>query len=84
MIDRLLEWIRDLLDPYPYVHRVAVHTKTGKSISGVLWGRRRGFLVLREARLLEHGKQIPLDGETLVDRENVDFMQVLAPIGGEA
>ncbi len=80
MIDRLRALIQDWLDPYPFVRRVIVVTRTDRTFKGVLWRRRRGFLVLREAALLEHGKQTPMDGELVIDRANVDFMQVLAPV----
>ncbi len=84
MIERIRAWVEELFDPYPYVRRAVVHTRSGRSIEGVLWRRRRGFLVIREARLLEHGKEIPLDGDTIVERANVDFIQVLGRDGGQA
>lgn len=80
MIEAIRAWIRDLLDPYPYVRRVIVVTKTDRTFRGVLWQRRRGFIVLREASLLEHGKQVPVDGELVIDRANVDFIQVLSAV----
>ncbi len=72
----ILQAIQEWLNPYPWARRVIVHTRSKQSIRGVLWGQKGGYLILRNAELLEHGKAIPLDGETVVDRSNVDFMQV--------
>ncbi len=83
MIQRLIDWIRDLLDPYPFVRRVIVVTKTDRTFRGILWRRRRGFLVLHQAELLEHGKAVAMDGELVIERANLDFIQVLAAAGSE-
>lgn len=69
-----------MFGPRPLVlrRRVLVNLKTGKAVEGVLWTRRRGVLVLKDAKLLEHGKP-PADlvGEVLLEKPNVDFVQVL-------
>ena len=68
-----------LFDRYPVLRRVIVSTKTDKSFRGVLWQRRRGYLVLRKAQLLKgRGEVVPMDGEILILSENIDFLQVLA------
>ena len=68
---------------YPVLKRVIVNTKTGKAFRGVLWERRGEYLVLREAELLAAGGRserrevVSVDGDVLIDRSNVDFVQVV-------
>jgi small nuclear ribonucleoprotein (snRNP)-like protein len=62
---------RDLL-----AETVVVNLKSGKAFQGVLWSQRKDLLVLRDAVLFEHGEQTPVDGEVLVERSNVDFVQI--------
>lgn len=58
--------------------RVMVNLVDGKAISGVLWSRRARLLVLKDATLHERGVDpTTVDGEVLVDRHRVDFVQVL-------
>lgn len=67
-----------LFDRYPTLRRVIVNTKTDKAIRGVLWQRRRGYLVLREAEILKRGAETAkVDGEVVVPADNVDFIQVV-------
>ena len=67
-----------MFDRYPCLRRVLVNTKTDRVFRGVLWRKKRGFLVLRDATLLQPGdKAITVDGEVLIERDNVDFMQIL-------
>jgi len=63
---------------YPVLQRVIVNTKTDRTFRGVLWRRRGGYLVLRNAELLKgRGETVPVDGEVVIPAENVDFMQVV-------
>ena len=63
---------------YPVLQRVIVNTKTDRTFRGVLWRRRGGYLVLRNAELLKgRGEIVPLDGEVVIPSANVDFMQVV-------
>jgi len=80
---RLLIWL-GWASPYPYRETVIVNTKTKLAFRGVLWDRRGGFLVLRNAALLDKGAAKPIDGEAVIPAENVDFLQVLpaGSIGG--
>lgn len=58
--------------------RVLVNTRTDKAFRGVLWAKRGPLLVLRDVELLEAGaREIPFDGELVIERGNVDFVQVL-------
>lgn len=60
--------------------RVIVNLKTSKAIAGVLYAKRGPLLELRDASLLEAGRPpVPVDGTVVVERSNVDFLQVLAP-----
>jgi len=48
------------------------------TLEGVLWGRRGPWLVLKDARLLRQtGEAVAADGDILVDRAQVSFIQVL-------
>jgi hypothetical protein len=58
--------------------RVLLSLKTDKGIRGVLWAKRGPLLVMKSAELLEGGRPPTLlDGEVVVERTNVDFIQVL-------
>ncbi len=48
------------------------------SIEGVLWSRRGRWVLLKDARLLRSNGTIDAaDGEILIDRDQVGFLQVL-------
>jgi hypothetical protein len=48
------------------------------AIRGVLWQYRGAWLTVRQAQLLKAGAAaLVLDGESIVHRENVAFLQVL-------
>lgn len=48
------------------------------ALKGVLWRGRGAWLVLREVTALKtNGDPVPLDGEVLVHRSNVAFVQAL-------
>lgn len=68
-----------LFTRYPVLRQVIVNTKSDKAFAGVLWARRGGYLVLRNARLLQAGgSSTAVDGEVVIDANNVDFMQVVS------
>mgnify|MGYP001306426884 FL=1 len=69
----------DLFRPYPVLRRVVVNLKSGTAFSGVVWQRRGEWLVLREAKILsDRGAKADqqVDGEVLVARADIDFIQV--------
>lgn len=67
-----------LFDRYPTLRQVLVNTKTNKAFRGVLWQKRRGYLVLRNAEMLKgRGETVSMDGEVVVPAVNVDFIQVV-------
>ncbi|MEV4970573.1 hypothetical protein [Streptomyces scopuliridis] len=48
-----------------------------KAFAGVLWAKRGPLLVLKDVTLMQHGAaDTPMDGEVLVERSKVDFIQV--------
>lgn len=70
--------MRRWFERYPEVRTVIVNTKTERAFRGVLWRRRRGYLVLRNAELLKpRGETAPLDGEVVIPAANIDFIQVV-------
>ncbi|MEU1158452.1 hypothetical protein ABZ369_36390 [Streptomyces sp. NPDC005918] len=62
--------------------RVVVNQKE-RAFRGVLWAQRGPLLVLRDAELLEAGREPQrVDGEVVIERSQVEFTQVLASGGG--
>jgi hypothetical protein len=72
-------WAMDLFGPrWPCLEEGIVNLKSGTAFRGVIWQRRAGFLVLRNAVLLVKGqKGTPVDGEVLVAERDVEFVQVV-------
>lgn len=63
---------------YPILRQMIVNTKTDRAFRGVLWRKRRGYLVLRSAEMLRgKGEVVPMDGEVVIPAANVDFIQVV-------
>ena len=62
---------------YPCLQEGIVNLKNGTSFRGVIWQRKAGFLVLREAKLLKgRGEAVPVDGEVLVAEHDIEFIQL--------
>lgn len=59
---------------------VVVNTKTGRSFRGVLWRRRLRYVLLKNAELIEATGVMSVDGEVVVDRSNIDFMQFVTAV----
>lgn len=57
--------------------RVMVNLTSGSAIEGVLWDERGPLIVLRDAALHADGGSAPLDGEVVIDRSRIDFVQVV-------
>lgn len=64
---------------YPVLRECIVNLKGGETaFRAVVWARRGGYLVLRNARLLKgKGAEVPVDGEVAVPIVNVEFIQVM-------
>lgn len=69
----------DLFRRYPVLRECIVNLKDGETaFRGVVWRRRDGYLVLRNARLLKgKGETVLVDGEVAVPVANVEFIQVM-------
>lgn len=64
-----------------YASTVIVNLKTGGAIQGALIEDRGEVLALKHATLLQPAKPpVKVDGEVLIERENVDFVQVLPAV----
>lgn len=60
------------------VRKVIVNLKSDKAFRGVLWRRTGEYLVLRDAELLKpRGEVARVDGEVMVYRADVEFIQVV-------
>ena len=67
-----------IFDRYPVLRTVLVNTRTGSTLRGVLYRKRRRYLVLKQAEMLRRGKEpMAMDGEVVVYADNVDFIQVV-------
>ena len=56
---------------------VTVHTTDGQSLKGILIGEYRDSLVLAHAEYLTGDTREPLDGEAVILRDRVSWIQVL-------
>jgi len=64
---------------YPVLRQIIVNTRArDESFRGVLWQKRRGYLVLRNAEMLRgKGEVVPMVGELVIPADNVNFIQVV-------
>lgn len=59
------------------VRKRVVVNLADKAFAGVLWAKRGPLLVLRDAVLMQHGAaDTPMDGEVVIERSKVEFIQV--------
>lgn len=58
--------------------KVALTLRTGTAFIGVLYSTNREFFELVEASIVTDEREISADGVVLVERSNVDYLQVLA------
>jgi hypothetical protein len=57
---------------------IIVNLDTGRAFRGIAWARRGRLLILRDATMFEPGAEpAPVDGEVVIDRDRVEFMQVM-------
>jgi hypothetical protein len=63
----------------PFVLRlVIVNLKSGETLQGVLWSTRGPWFTLHKAALLKAGQPpLSIDGEAVVHRAEISFVQVL-------
>lgn len=70
-----------MFDSYPTCRKGIVNLKSGSSLRGVIWARRRGYLILRNAELLRARESaVAMDGEVLVYEREVDFIQLVGSV----
>jgi small nuclear ribonucleoprotein (snRNP)-like protein len=61
--------------------RVLVNLKTDKALRGVLFDQRGDVLVLKDTVLLEpNADPVRIDGDVVVERANIDFVQIVAGV----
>lgn len=74
----MIDFLRSWLAYRRYFRRsVVANLSDGSAFRGVLWQARGPLLVLRSATLHEHGQVKAVDGEVLVERARLSFVQVL-------
>jgi hypothetical protein len=62
----------------PYIRRsVVVNLKDNTAFRGILWDQRGPLLILRRATMHEHGQATPVDGEVVLERSAIQFLQIL-------
>lgn len=77
----MLDWLNR--PPYPFVRSVICTTKSDRAFRGILWKRANGFLVLKNAELLQpRGAAAAMAGEVVIAEREVDFLQVLSEASG--
>jgi hypothetical protein len=53
-----------------------------RAFAGILWAQRGPLLVLRSAEMLQQGvPATPMDGEVVIERSRVEFIQVVQVVG---
>ena len=58
--------------------RVVVNLRTGTGVSGVITDVRGPLLIVRDATVHDGDQAAPADGEVVIDRANVDYVQAVA------
>jgi hypothetical protein len=67
---------------YPERRKVIVNTKDDRALRGLLWERNHEYLLLKSAELLEgDARPIPMDGDVIIYKSDVSWLQVLVGIG---
>ena len=63
---------------YPELREVVVNCKTDTVFKGVVYKRTPKYIIMKNVQLLQQaGEALKIDGEVMIDRANVDFIQVL-------
>lgn len=62
---------------WPVRQTIIVNCKTSETFRGVLWKKSGPLLVLRGVQRLSGTQSIPVDGEVVIERANVSFLQIL-------
>jgi hypothetical protein len=76
--DLALEEVARQLEGWPVKGTVIVNRKTGTGdLRGVLWEVSERHLILRRAELVGAGDAKPIDGDALIERDEVEFLQII-------
>jgi small nuclear ribonucleoprotein (snRNP)-like protein len=71
----------NFLQKYPELRQVLVNLKSGTAFKGVVFQRKSDYLVLKSAEIIQDrgqaAKKQPVDGEVLIFRADIDFIQVI-------
>lgn len=63
---------------YPVLKQGIVNLKSGTTFKALIWRQQGGWLILRNAQLLEGRKAaVAVDGEVTVRVSDVDFIQIV-------
>lgn len=66
---------------YPELRQVLVNLKSGTAFKAVVFRRKGDYLVLKSAEIIQdrgqQAKKQPVDGEVMIFRADVDFIQVI-------
>ena len=60
-----------------YRHELIVNTRDGQAFRGIYWGAPGQVLRLRQARMLEPDGPVPMDGEVVIFKSQILFIQKL-------
>ncbi len=58
--------------------KVMVNLTGGSAIDGVLWDERGPLIVLRDANLHSESGTASLDGDVIIERDRIAFVQVVS------
>ncbi len=62
---------------YPTLSQGIVNLKSNKAFRGVIWQRKGGYLVLRNAELLKaKGETVEIVGEVAIPERDIEFIQL--------
>lgn len=54
-----------------------MNLKTGGTLAGILWEVRGELLTLKDASYIQGTSTVTVDGEAVVERSNIDWLQVI-------
>lgn len=58
--------------------RVVVNLVDDQAITGILWRRHRKLVVVRNAQLVQPGREaVSMDGDVLIERDRINWVQIV-------